>query len=218
VQSRVLGLIGSVRAVTSSPTADPAARRGPGRPPDLEKRKAVLQATLEVLAEVGFASLTIDAVAQRAGSNRVLIYRVWDSKPALVADALFSSVADLVVPDTGSVRADLRLFVEQLVRTLTRPAHLLGVPGLTVELLGDPELSRQTYQRYIKPSEVGFETILERARARGEVVAEVDARVLTNVVSGVATGLGQAMRLPAEEITTLVVAALVGGIVPTVAR
>jgi len=207
--------------VTSSPAADPVvpgARRGPGRPPDLVKRRAVLDATLEVLAEVGFASLTIDAVAQRAGSNRVLIYRVWDSKPALVADALFSSVADLVVPDAGSLRDDLRIFVEQLVRTLTRPAHLMGVPGLTVELLSDPELSRQTYQRYIKPSEVGFADILRRARARGEVGSEVDARVVTNVVSGMATGLAQALRLPAEEITTLVVAALVDGIVPTVAH
>ena len=75
-----------------SPTADPSAvRRGPGRPPDLAKREAVLAATREVLAEVGYTSMTIDAVAQRAGSNRVLIYRVWDTKLALAADALFGT-------------------------------------------------------------------------------------------------------------------------------
>ncbi len=199
--------------MTSPSSAEPQAPARRGRPPDLEKRQAVIDATLSVLAEVGFASLTIDAVAQRARSSRVLIYRVWDSKPALVADALFSSAADLVVPDEGSLREDVSGFVGQLVRTLTRPAHLMGVPGLTVELLSDPELSRQTYLRYIKPSEVGFEAIFARARERGEVVDGVDVRVVTNVVSGIATGLGQALRLPVDEITDLVVAALLDGIV-----
>jgi AcrR family transcriptional regulator len=201
--------------VTTPSAAEPQAGPRRGRPPDLAKRRAVLDATLEVLAEVGFASLTIDAVAQRAGSNRVLIYRVWESKPALVADALFSSADDLVVPDTGSLRADLHAFVDQLVHTLSRPAHLMGIPGLTVELLNDPELSRRTYQRYIKPSEAGFDEIFRRGRERGELTAEVDVRVVTNVVSGIATGLAQALRLPAGEITALVVAALVDGIVPT---
>lgn len=202
--------------MTQPPDAAPKAgpkRRGPGRPPDLEKRQAIIDATLEVLAEVGFASLTIDAVAQRAGSNRVLIYRVWDSKTALVRDALFGSADDLVVPDTGSVREDLRLFVDQLVHTMRRPAHLMGVPGLTVELLSDPDLSRDTYLRYIKPSEVGFDQILARGRLRGEVGATADPRVITNLVSGMATGLAQALRLPPDEITDIVVSALVDGIV-----
>lgn len=188
-------------------------RRGPGRPPDLEKRQAIIDATLEVLTEVGFASLTIDAVAQRAGSNRVLIYRVWDSKTALVRDALFGSADDLVIPDTGSVRDDLRHFVDQLVHTMARPAHLMGVPGLTVELLSDPALSRDTYLRYIKPSEVGFAQILERGRERGEVLGSADPRVITNLVSGMTTGLAQALRLPAAEITDLVVGALIDGVI-----
>ncbi len=197
----------------AAPSAPPA-RRGPGRPPDLEKRQAIIDATLQVLAEVGFASLTIDAVAQRAGSNRVLIYRVWDSKTALVRDALFGSADDLVVPDTGSFRQDLTDFVAQLVLTMQRPAHVMGVPGLTVELLSDPALARDTYLRFIKPSEVGFEQILDRGRARGEVVGDADPRVITNVVSGLTTGLAQALRLPAAEITAIVVASLTDGLVP----
>lgn len=195
-----------------SPTAVQTRRR-PGRPPDLDKRRAIIEATLEVLADVGFASLTIDAVAQRAGSNRGLIYRVWDSKTALVRDALFGSADDLVVPDTGSVREDLRRFIEQLVQTMRRPAHLMGVPGLTVELLSDPDLSRDTYIRYIKPSEVGFEQILARGRDRGEVIGTADPRVITNLVSGMTTGLAQALRLPPEKITDIVLAALIGGLV-----
>ena len=202
----------SSASLTSTAEADgPSGRRSPGRPPDLEKRRAIIDATLEVLAEVGFASLTIDAVAQRAGSNRALIYRVWESKTVLVRDALFGSATDLVVPDTGALRGDLRSFVGQLVATLTRPSHLMGVPGLTVELLSDPELARDTYQRFIRPGEAGFEIIIERARARSEVGETPHPRIVNNLVSGMATGLAQALGLPVEEITELVVTTLLDG-------
>ena len=172
---------------------DGEARRGPGRPPDLVKRRAIIDAAREVLAEVGFASMTIDAVAQRAGSNRVLIYRVWDSKLALARDALFGDDVDLVVPDTGSLVEDLRAFTAQQVARMTRPAYLMGAPGLTVELLSDPALFRETHELYVKPSEDGFRAILEAARARGELQdgVDVDPVVITRVVSGVTTGLAR---------------------------
>src|SRR6188768_1495053 len=127
-------------AKTSSAEADGPAKRRPGRPPDLAKRQAVVDATLDVLAEVGYASLTIDAVAKRAGSNRVLIYRVWDSKVLLVRDALFGLAANLTLPDTGSTREDLRDFVRQHVDHMRLPAYVNGVPGLTVELLSNRDL------------------------------------------------------------------------------
>jgi len=171
----------------------------------------VLDATLDVLAEGGFAGLTIDAVAQRAGTTRVLVYRVWETKAALAADALFSSADDLVVPDTGDLRADLDDFVGQLVARFCRPAHVMGVPGLTVELLGDAELARDVHARYIRPAEEGFATILDRARARGDHVGPVDPRALNTLVSGMATGLTQGLRLTPVEITDLVVSTVVDG-------
>lgn len=193
-----------------------AVRRGPGRPPDLAKRQAVVDATLEILAEVGYGSLTIDAVAQRAGSNRVLIYRVWESKVALVRDVLFGTAADLVLPDTGRLRDDLRAYVAQHVERMREPAYLKGVPGLTVELQSDPELFRDTYVRYIEPSEVGFSTLLARGVARGELLEAPDARVLTYVLSGTATGLAQSTRLSVEGITDVVMQLLDGGLLPIV--
>lgn len=195
-------------------TAPGAARRGPGRPPDLAKRRAVLDATLELLAEVGYGSLTIDAVAQRAGSNRALIYRVWDSKVALVGDALFGSVVDLVVPDTGSLEDDLRSFVSQQVERMHHRAYIMGVPGLTVELLADPALFRETIHRYIEPSVAGFRTILDRAFERGEITGRPDPRMLTYVVSGTTTSLAQSTRLSVPEITGLLMDMLISGLLP----
>jgi len=176
--------------------APPSARRAPGRPPDLAKRRAILDAALEVLADVGYASMTIDAVAQRAGSNRVLIYRVWESKVNLARDALFGTADELVVPDTGSTADDLRDYLGQLVANMSRPAYVKGVPGLTVELLGDPGLFRDTYKRFVQPSEEGFHTILRRGVERGELDEVPDVRVLTRLVSGAVPGLAQAGQAP----------------------
>lgn len=189
------------------------ATRGPGRPPDLAKRQAILDATLELLAEVGYGSLTIDAVAKRAGSNRLLVYRVWDSKVVLVRDAIFGSADRLVVPDTGSLVEDLRDFLGQLVDHMRLPAYVKGVPGLTVEMQNDPALFRETRRRYVKPAEDGLTTILGRAETRGELrQGAPDPWLLTRVVSGITTGLAQTELLSAEEITKLVVRAFLGGL------
>jgi AcrR family transcriptional regulator len=196
-------------------TADPSAvRRGPGRPPDLAKREAVLEATREVLAEVGYTSMTIDAVAQRAGSNRVLIYRVWDTKLALAADALFGSPGAFEVPDTGSLEEDLRRFIAQHVDRMSGPAYLKGLPGLTVELLNDPDLYRWMHVRFVQPSEDGYREILERAAGRGEIASDVDPKLLTRVISGATTSLAQTGRLSASAMTEVLLQTLVGGLIP----
>lgn len=187
-------------------------KRGPGRPPDLEKRRAILDATREVLAEVGYTSMTIDAVAQRAGSNRVLIYRVWDTKLALAADALFGAMGEFEVPDTGSLEGDLRGFIAQHVERMSGDAYLKGLPGLTVELLADREMYKWMHVRFVQPSEDGYRVILERALARGELLEEIDPRLLTRVVSGATTSLAQTGRLSREATTDTLVRLLLGGL------
>lgn len=197
----------------SGPVETAPGKRGPGRPPDLAKREAVLAAAREVLAEVGYTSMTIDAVAHRAGSNRVLIYRVWDTKLALAADALFGTTGDFDVPDTGSLVEDLRGFIRQHVARMSGPAYLKGMPGLTVELINDPELFRWMHVRFVQPSEEGYRQILERATARGEVIDHADPRLLTRIVSGAITSLAQTGLLGPDEMTEVLVHTLVGGLI-----
>ena len=71
-------------------------------------RAAVLGATADLLAEVGYEELTVEAVARRAGVHKTTVYRRWPTKPDLVADAARERSVQLVeVPDTGSLRGDL---------------------------------------------------------------------------------------------------------------
>ena len=72
-----------------------------------ERELEILEATLEVLDEVGYDLLTMDAVATRAKASKATLYRRWKGKPELVVAAIMAHKGDAVVPDTGSLRGDL---------------------------------------------------------------------------------------------------------------
>ena len=82
-------------------------RRAAGRQRDPEIDAAVIAATLALLDEVGYAKLSIGAVAKRAGVYRPAIYRRWPTKQHLVTDAIASTIGVTPTPDTGDLRADL---------------------------------------------------------------------------------------------------------------
>src|SRR6187551_3405389 len=74
-----------------------------------DREQQILDAALEVLADVGYDRLTMDAVAQRARASKATLYRRWNSKLRLVIDALLTIKQAPTVPDTGSLREDLNL-------------------------------------------------------------------------------------------------------------
>jgi AcrR family transcriptional regulator len=81
---------------------------------------AVLAATLEELAAVGYAALTVENVARRAGVHKTTIYRRWKDRESLIADALSGQIAsEIPVPDTGALETDLRELARAFVRWAT---------------------------------------------------------------------------------------------------
>jgi AcrR family transcriptional regulator len=82
-----------------------------GRKRDLNRDQDFLEATLNILAEVGFDSMTMDLVAARVKAGKATLYRRWQSKELLVRDALISMSRNSIevdqLPDTGNVRDDL---------------------------------------------------------------------------------------------------------------
>src|SRR4051794_4702288 len=81
-----------------------------GRPRDARCDEAILHATLELLVEADAGSLSIDGVAARAGVGKATIYRRWNSKEALLLEALSSDTSIIEAPDTGTLRGDLESY------------------------------------------------------------------------------------------------------------
>src|SRR6266700_5147281 len=88
-----------------------------GRPREHAVDKAILAAAVDLLAEVGYARLTMDQIAARAGVGKASVYLRWPNKVALVAEAIQQHSAVVPdVPDTGSLRQDMLTFLRALLR------------------------------------------------------------------------------------------------------
>jgi AcrR family transcriptional regulator len=95
-------------------------RRMPGRPRSEASHQAIIRATLELLLEVGYGPLTMEAVRLRAGVGKATIYRRWSSKEELVRDAIVALHEEFDVPDTGSLRGDYHAIAEMVRASCTR--------------------------------------------------------------------------------------------------
>ncbi|MEV6520545.1 TetR/AcrR family transcriptional regulator [Longispora sp. NPDC051575] len=140
-----------------------------GRGPKV--RAAVLAATLTELAEVGYAALTVDNVARRAGVHKTTVYRRWADRETLIADALTERVAaDIPLPDTGAIDTDLR----ELARNLTaRMTGRIGRIVLTTMLSDAPEIT-EARRRIFADRILRAAPLVERAVRRGELPADTD--------------------------------------------
>lgn len=145
----------------------------------------VLDATLEELARVGFAALSVEEVARRASVNKTTVYRRWPDKSTLV-QAAFETFQESVPPvDTGSLRDDLRAYIRsklKLARTARVKAlmHALQAEALNPALL---DISRK-----LRTQEVAhYSRIFGNARARGELLPSVDEDVAMTVIEGAFT-------------------------------
>ena len=96
-------------------------KKTPGRPRSAKSHQAILKATLELLGEVGFESMSIEAISTRAGVGKTTIYRRYSSKEELVADAIESIRQDVVIPDTGNLWSDLDLLIENAAQITLSP-------------------------------------------------------------------------------------------------
>ena len=126
------------------PMAKTARRRG--RRPDPAVGQAAIDATLELLAERGYAALRVADVASRAGIGLGALYRRWPTKREMVSSSLRALGAEQELPTTGDPMADLRAGLEAIVDGLAGPyARLLA------DIFSDPELAAVVRQAKIAP-------------------------------------------------------------------
>src|SRR6202046_5994516 len=139
-----------------------------GRHLDASRDAALRDAALELLAEIGYTRLTMEAVAPGAKASKMTIYRRWSGKAELVVDAIGSLRKRGEVPDTGSLRGNL----EAMAKTSDSPdvrfdAQL--VLGLVTALARDPELRQVIRAQFLGRGGVRLRQVFELAGGRGEI-------------------------------------------------
>ncbi|MFI6990202.1 TetR/AcrR family transcriptional regulator [Nonomuraea wenchangensis] len=142
-------------------------------------RQAILTAARELITEMGYAKLSIEAIAARAGVGKQTIYRWWPSKGAVVLDAFLAlSEAgpgqDMTLPDTGDLEADLKVVMRATVAEFADPAFEAPIRALNTEIINDPALAAQYQEKLAGPVDEAKKERLRSAQRAGQLAAGAD--------------------------------------------
>lgn len=184
-------------------------RAKPGRKRSEAADQAILTATLDLLAVHGFGGLTMASVISRSGVSSATLYRRWPTKQELVAAALASLHAEIVDIDTGSLAGDIERTARSVADAMSVKREDLA-EDLAVELRRNAEFRVAINETFIVPRLDVLSSIIRRAQSRGELGADIDAKVAMAFVSGPLHNLRyvQGEELTADRITRVASGAL----------
>jgi AcrR family transcriptional regulator len=155
---------------------------------DPSRDAAILAATFDGLAEVGYERLSMDDIAARAHVGKAAIYRRWRSKPEVAVAAMIwwrEQIGAVAIPDTGSLRGDLDAIVAMVPEFEGDDRNSLSVLlGLANAARHDPELAAAIRDHALARSRKSFREVLDRAVARGEIPPGRDLALVPDVLHG----------------------------------
>ncbi|MCW3843217.1 TetR/AcrR family transcriptional regulator [Micromonospora yasonensis] len=167
----------------SDMTTHADAPRSPGRPRSVRADEAIVQATLDLLAEGStIEALSIEAIAARAGVGKATIYRRWSGKDALLLDALRRLKGIMPQPAGQSVRDDLVLLVGAVGHNIDPRADKI-MPCLVPEVNRSPD-HYHLYQNIVEPRRALMRQVLQRGVDSGELRADLDVELATALLTG----------------------------------
>jgi AcrR family transcriptional regulator len=156
-----------------------------GRPRRAETGQAIVDATLALLAEYGFQATTVDAIAERAGVAKNTIYRRWDSKEELIADALDQLTRpEIDVSESASVYELLREHARDLARIVADPQVRRILPDMLGELQRNRAFAVTFAERLLRPRRAAMVDSLRRAVERGELRRNADVELIADLLGG----------------------------------
>ena len=146
----------------------------------------ILDATLQLLLEVGYDRLTLDAVARRSRASKATLYRRWEGKPSLVVDAMVRAKQAPTVEqhDTGTLRGDLiSTFCGDHGMGSGSATGLLG--SVITALASDPEFAELWRAAFVAPKVAVSQGIYTRAIERGEIRPDIDIDIIAPALAGI---------------------------------
>lgn len=146
-------------------------------------QRIILSAALDLLGEVGYGGLNIEAVAARAGVGKSTVYRHWSGKLELVEDAIRSLKSALVIPTGGSVRDRLADVLGQIARSMADSTWSNCLPAIIEAAERDPEVM-SIHRRLACERRQYFVDLLAEGVAAGEVPADADLGLLAECLVG----------------------------------
>ncbi|MFN0064272.1 MAG: TetR/AcrR family transcriptional regulator [Myxococcaceae bacterium] len=160
-----------------------------GRKRDPTRDAAILDAALNVLAEVGYSGMTMDMVADHAKAGKATLYRRWPSKAELVTEAVMrlksKAVNLLRLPDTGSLRGDLlALYKPQSVEDGARTLQVMA--GLVSMIAHDKKFAHAVADTMMTPWVDAHRALMRRAMDREEIPADANVEILSQVAASIA--------------------------------
>ena len=168
--------------MTANSRSDEARR--PGRPRSVRADRAILRATVELLAEIGYPALTIEGIADRAGVGKTTIYRRYDSLEEIIVTAFGQMTGNVEIPDTGDSLEDLRqlgrAFLDRSVAAVMFP--ILG--QIIGTALTNPAILDAFRENLMFPRQDAIRAILERGVDRGDVRPDIDIDLITDLFPG----------------------------------
>jgi AcrR family transcriptional regulator len=180
----------------------------PGRKRSPDAHKAIIDATIATLTEVGYHQLTIEGVAARAGVAKATVYRWWPSKSFLALEVVSGELGVPLQP-TGNSEHDIRAVVRFLVNSI------MGLVGEVVmaDIAREPKAAQQL-EDALGPYTAANAAVLLAAAGRGDLPYDVDARKVLEWVTGVALYYKVMNRHPGDVLIDELTAIILAGGVP----
>ena len=154
-----------------------------GRPRSENSKDAILSAVRRELLKEGYARLTVEGVAKKAGVSKATIYRWWRTKGELVLEAAGKDISIGVVPDTGNSVADLDVAISQLIETFSRRLASIVIFAAINTASEDKVMAEIFRDRFVYPWRKSAAEALDRAVARGDLTLD-DTQFLLDVIVG----------------------------------
>ena len=174
--------------------------RAPGRPRSESSRQAILLAALELVAELGYAGLTIERIAARAGVGKQTIYRWWPSKADVLLEAgVAKAETHVPVTDHGSYQADLEAFLRASYELANDPRLADLLRALMAESQINDEFADRFRIEFLERRREALAVITDRARQRGDLPDEPSPGVVADIVFGTIWYRVMATRRPFDD-------------------